>query len=159
MIKKQTAIFSKCKNYRYTLWRWWDPEKEYLMVIGLNPSTADATNDDPTIRRCVRFAKDWNFGGLCMTNLFALRATNPKVMLKHSEPIGVDNNGWLQYIGRSAGMILAAWGSHGDYLSRNKIIRKMMYDLDLRLYCLGITKSRAPRHPLYIKANTKPEIF
>ena len=80
--QNKTATFSECRKYRYTLWRRWDGlfASGYAMFIGLNPSTADETNDDPTIRRCIGYARDWGYGGLCMTNLFAFRATLPKNM-------------------------------------------------------------------------------
>ncbi|GHX72979.1 hypothetical protein VCSRO16_3593 [Vibrio cholerae] len=72
---KNTAELSKCRKYRYALWRTWDSDKPFAMFIGLNPSTADEKNDDPTLRRCINFAKSWGYGGVCMANLFAFRAT------------------------------------------------------------------------------------
>ena len=89
------ARFSDCRLYRYQLWRIWDEGRPYLNVIGLNPSTADETRDDPTIRRCIDYAKRWNYGGLFMTNIFAFRATLPAVMKKQVEPVGSDNDHWL----------------------------------------------------------------
>ena len=83
------AIFSECKKYRYLLWRKWgkSPHSKYVMFVGLNPSTADESIDDPTIRRCICFAKDWGYDGLFMANLFAYRATYPVDMFKFAEPI------------------------------------------------------------------------
>ena len=89
------AFFSNCKKYRYTLWRIWDKNKPYAVFIGLNPSVADATIDDPTIRRCIKYAKDWNLGGLYMLNLFSYIATNPKEMKNNKYPIGKLNDEWL----------------------------------------------------------------
>lgn len=89
---KKTAKLSDCRTYRYELWRTWDESKPYAMFIGLNPSTADETEDDPTIRRCINFAKTWGYGGLCMTNLFAYRATQPEDMKRASDPIGNKND-------------------------------------------------------------------
>ena len=152
------AEFSACRKYRYSLWRWWDENKPYLMVIGLNPSTADEFEDDPTIRRCKRFASDWGYGGLFMTNLFAIRATDPQIMLKHSNPIGPENNHYLVKIAHDAGMILAAWGNHGSNLSRDWEVRKLI-EKTKQMYCLGKTKTGQPKHPLYIKANTEPSLF
>ncbi len=86
----RNAHLSICRRYRYALLRRWGEGKN-AMFIGLNPSTADETADDPTIRRCVSFAKAWGFGGLCMANLFAYRATNPADMLMQADPIGPDN--------------------------------------------------------------------
>ena len=92
-----SAIFSSCRKYRYILWRRWavDCNANYAMFVGLNPSTADETDDDPTIRRCIRFAKSWGYSGLCMANLFAYRATDPKDMLVATGPVGVENDKYL----------------------------------------------------------------
>jgi hypothetical protein len=109
---ERTCIFSDCRKYRYTLWREWgdiratllpDPHfdfypgrpDQFVQFVALNPSTADEKQDDPTVRRCVNYAKAWGFGAMCMTNLFALRATDPKVMLAHDLPIGLLNIHWL----------------------------------------------------------------
>ena len=90
MTVESSATFSHCRKYRYTLWRNWaglmPTGKGYAMFVGLNPSTADETNDDPTIRRCIAFAKAWGYDALCMTNIFAFRATNPMVMLAQPAP-------------------------------------------------------------------------
>jgi len=85
------ATFSTDRVYRYALWRVWDAALPSFVVIGLNPSTADETENDPTIRRCIGFAKREGCGGLVMLNLFAVRATDPRVMMAHPEPIGPDN--------------------------------------------------------------------
>lgn len=156
--ESSSAEFSPCREYRYALWRWWDKSNPYLMVIGLNPSTADEKNDDPTIRRCKRFAKDWGFGGLCMANLFALRATNPKDMMNHFRPIGDDNDEWLSNLSDGSGMTLAAWGNHGSYMDRDLDVCEFVVG-GSRLMCLGKTKPGAPRHPLYVKADTQPVEF
>jgi hypothetical protein len=148
----KSADFSPCRKYRYTLWRWWDENKPYAMFICLNPSTADETKDDPTIRRCINFAKSWGYGGLCVTNLFALRATDPRVMLASFEPIGIDNDKWIQELAKKAGIIIAAWGTYGNYLNRDKQIIEKINNLN----CLEKTKHGHPKHPLYIKADTIP---
>ncbi len=149
------AEFSPYREYRYALWRWWDSEKPYAMFVGLNPSTADETEDDPTIRRCKRFAADWGYGGLVMTNLFAIRATNPKVMLAHSNPVGPENNGWIRGLGEKAGIIVAAWGAHGGHMGRD---RELLRRID-RVHHLGLTRAGNPKHPLYLRADTKPALF
>lgn len=94
------------------------PEQGYAMFIGLNPSTAGDVEDDPTIRRCIQFAKDWGYGALCMTNLFAFRATDPAVMKSYSEPIGSDTDAVLAELAKNAGVVVAAWGNHGKHLGR-----------------------------------------
>src|SRR5690242_6108456 len=110
---KRETIFSDCRAYRYTLWREWDIfDKNYVMFVGLNPSTADERVDDPTIRRCIDFAKRWGYGALCMTNLFAYRATDPRVMKAFPYPVGPENDKWLVRCAREAGVVVAAWGNH-----------------------------------------------
>lgn len=146
-----TARFSPCRLYRYELWRKW-ADGPYLQIIGLNPSTADETNDDPTIRRCIDFAKRWGFGSLCMTNAFAYRATKPEDMKAQAEPIGEDNDATIARLAAGAGMVLAAWGVHGDHIGRDETLLAMLP----ALHCLGFTKDGHPKHPLYIRADTQP---
>lgn len=148
MIK--SAKFSYDRMYRYELWRWWEKSKPFVMFIGLNPSTADETNDDPTVRRCIGFAQDWGYGGLCMVNLFALRATDPKVMLDFVKSVGPDNDEHLIMVSDKAGKIIAAWGNHGSHRNRDKEIMAFIPDM----FCLGITKKGNPKHPLYLKKDT-----
>lgn len=139
--------FSPCRQYRYTLWREWDmTNTRYLMVIGLNPSTADETHDDPTIRKCITFAKLLGCGALCMTNLFAFRATDPRVMKAAADPVGADNNRHLRDMAAGASLILAAWGNHGSYLGRAETVMTAFPHLQ----CLGKNKDGSPKHPLYL---------
>ncbi|MCJ8340458.1 MAG: DUF1643 domain-containing protein [Pseudomonadales bacterium] len=152
---KSAAEFSACRKYRYVLWRTWDETLPLVMIIGLNPSTADAVNNDPTITRCINFAKTWGYGGLCMTNLFAYRATDPKVMKAQTEPIGVDNDFWLKKLAEDADKVIAAWGNNGSYLNRSASVSNMFGNL----YCIGVNKSGEPEHPLYIKADRRPIKF
>ncbi|WP_296063301.1 DUF1643 domain-containing protein [uncultured Amphritea sp.] len=149
---KTDANFSNCRKYRYALWRIWDESKPYAMFIGLNPSTADETENDPTINRCINYSKDWGYGGLCMVNLFAFRATAPSDMMASNEPIGSDNDEWIKNLGTEAGVIIAAWGNDGSYLERSKEVRQMIPDL----MCLKINKSGEPAHPLYQPGTAKP---
>lgn len=93
--KEKPATFDRQRVYRYTLWRRWSEGERYVQFICLNPSTADETNDDPTMRKCVKFAQTWGYDALCMTNLFAYRATDPRVMKAALDPIGFGNNRWL----------------------------------------------------------------
>jgi hypothetical protein len=152
------CLFSACRQYRYTLWREWDPlfNNQFLMVVGLNPSTADETKDDPTIRRCVDFAKRWGFGALLMTNLFAIRATDPKVMMAHADPTGELNDQVLLHFAPRAGKLLAAWGAQGSHLNRDHYITALLGD---KFECLGFTGGMQPRHPLYVAASTPPIRF
>jgi hypothetical protein len=85
---ERAAVLSECGRYRYVLTRTWDHDLAACAFIGLNPSTADAHEDDPTIRRCIRFARDWGHGGLIMLNLFAWRSTDPRGLLDAIFPVG-----------------------------------------------------------------------
>lgn len=156
-MSRNTEI-SPCKKFRYTLWRTWGASSRYLNIIGLNPSTADATLDDPTIRRCVDFAKRLGFDALCMTNLFAFRATKPKAMMAARDPVGPYNDAWLRHCAESAGMVICAWGGHGSHLERSKAVAAILKPL-ARLYALQVNADGSPKHPLYIPAATKPKLF
>jgi len=149
---KNTAKLSKCRKYRFALWRTWDDAKPVVLFIGLNPSTADENSDDPTLTRCINYAKLWGYGGVCMANLFAFRATEPAQMKSAKDPVGSQNNRWLKNLAGEAGLIVAAWGNDGIYLQRSKQVRKMLPGI----HCLKINKSGEPAHPLYQKANLEP---
>jgi hypothetical protein len=152
IVDRQT-IFSPCRTYRYTLWRQWDMyNPSYAMFIGLNPSTADEVQDDPTVRRCIGFAKAWRFGALCMTNAFAFRATNPDVMKADPSPVGSDNDHWLVEMAKDAVIVIAAWGVHGAHHGRDVQVARLIK----KLHCLGVTKDGHPKHPLYLRRETVP---
>ncbi len=149
------TVFSPCQRYRYTLWREWAPHlAPYAMFVGLNPSTADATLDDPTVRRCIGFAKAWGYGALCMTNLFGWRSTDPRELRKAADPVG-ENDAWLRKCAAEAGIIVAAWGLHGALKGRATEVIGMIRPLQT----LGLTKNGSPRHPLYVKGDTLPRIW
>ena len=154
--KPTGAIFSDCRTYRYVLWRVWDTSKPVMAVIGINPSTADETEDDPTIRRCISFAKAWGYGGLYMINLFAYRATDPKAMKASSNPVGSGNDAWIGHVLEKCNLILAAWGNHGSFLSRDMDVKNLVIKQGKQLKALAVNVSGQPKHPLYIKADTKP---
>ena len=150
------ATFSPCRTYRYALWRIWDHDSERVMFIGLNPSTADETEDDPTIRRCIGFAKSWGYGGIYMLNAYAFRATKPKDMQTATVcPIGPCNDSALAEYAHKSELHIAAWGSHCTP------IRELdaCVAIDKPVYCLGKTKHGRPKHPLYLKADTERELF
>jgi hypothetical protein len=143
--------------YRYALWREVAPDlgDKYLMVIGLNPSTADETRDDPTIRKCIKFARDWGYSALCMTNLFAFRATDPREMKCQANPIGPDNDYWLRECASHAAMVVAAWGVNGRHLNRDLKVRGLF--LPGQLHCIRMTKkTQMPEHPLYLPGALMP---
>jgi len=146
------AKLSDCRKYRYALWRTWDDSKPYVMIVGLNPSTADETKDDPTLTRCIKFAKYWGYGGLCMANLFAFRATEPSDMMASSDPVGLENDSWLSKLSKDAGIVVAAWGNDGSHLCRSSAMKAMLPNL----HCIKMNKSGEPAHPLYLSSNLVP---
>jgi len=149
---KNTAKLSECRKYRFALWRTWDDSKPYVMFVGLNPSTADETTDDPTLIRCINYAKSWGFGGVCMANIFAYRATEPNDMKAVTDPIGSENNDWLKKLSSDAGMVVAAWGNDGSYLGRSEQVKELLPNL----HCLKLNKSGEPAHPLYQNSDIEP---
>ena len=149
------AEFSDCRTWRYALWRLWDAGQGCVMFVGLNPSTADETKDDPTIRRCIRFAHDWGYGGIYMLNLFAFRATNPKVMKMADDPVGPTNDECLTYYQTRCQRPIVAWGGHGKFMRRDLAVQKHGV-LRPPLECLKKTKNGSPGHPLYLPADLKP---
>lgn len=166
------TIFSPCRKYRYTLWREWDVDlltgcsddiphaDKYVQFIGLNPSTADETVDDPTIRRCIGFAKAWGYGALCMTNLFAWRDTDPKAMKKAGDLVaGIDNQHHLLQCASHAEIVIAAWGKDGVHLNQDLNVRQYMDSIGVPLHHLGLNGDGTPKHPLYLKKTTKPELW
>ena len=122
------------------------------MFIGLNPSTADEKNDDPTIRRCISYAKAWGYDGLCMANIFAFKATEPKVMLSEMDPVGPDNDRYLVELADKASLVIAAWGTLGGHMDRANKVRSMIDGL----HYLRLTKDGHPGHPLYLPKNLSP---
>ncbi len=147
------AEFSACGRYRYKLWRVWDHTHPVIFFIMLNPSTADAENDDPTIRRCIRFARDWGYGGVRVGNLFAWRTPYPSALRVAPEPVGRENDNALLELAEGAALIVAAWGMHGAWGGRGQVVRKRFSD---RLHALGMTKSGEPAHPLRLRRTSRP---
>lgn len=152
-----TATFSACRRYRFTLTRsWGQPTDPFLMVIGLNPSTADAAQDDPTIRRCIGFARDWGFGHLVMTNLFTIRTKDPAIMRAEPQPVGQGNDDVLVGIANRAGLVLAAWGVHGGHQGRAAAVFRRLRKEGRTIKSLGTTMDGFPRHPLYVRKDKQP---
>lgn len=145
--------------YRYSLIHKWSgaPDRK-LVFLMLNPSTADAFKTDPTVAACMVWAQKWEFGELEVVNIFAYRATDPKVMKKAEDPIGPLNNAFVKEAAASASLIVAAWGAHGDHLGRGReVATKLLKDVNLT--CLATIEGGHPKHPLYIKRETKPKPF
>lgn len=153
---RSDARFSPCRTWRYTLHRVWAERQGLLMVIGLNPSTADEVRNDPTVTRCVNYARAWGFGGLIMMNAFAVRGTDPRVLKETPDPVGPENDFWLAAMAGQASRIVAAWGNHGLFRNRQEEVLNL---IPQEIYCLGVTKAGAPRHPLYLRRDARPHLF
>ncbi len=144
------ATISACGRYRYTLTRRWGSGSSSVLWVMLNPSTADATLDDPTIRRCIAFSKAWGRDALTVCNLYALRTTYPAELWKCADPVGPEND---KHIVRSGGdVIVCAWGANAK-ADRVTAFFNLMSGMAPML-CLGTTKAGAPRHPLYVAGST-----
>lgn len=155
---EKTALISDCGRYRYTLGRSWESADAKLCVfVMLNPSTADASEDDPTIRRCIGFAQDWGYGRLLVVNLYAYRATDPKQLWKVVDPVGPDNDDALTEAMEAADFVVLAWGSHGAKNGRGQRVEDLARTHAGSVATLGRTKAGEPKHPLYLAKNTKPE--
>lgn len=144
------AALSADGRYRYWLWRTWSTEPLVTFVM-LNPSTADATADDPTIRRCVGFARRWGYGGLRVVNLYAYRAAHPSQLWQVDDPVGPDNDDHLRAAFACSRSVVAAWGAHArpDRISQ-------VLSFAPALTTLALTRTGQPRHPLYLPATATP---
>jgi hypothetical protein len=119
----------------------------------LNPSTADASRDDATIRRCASFSRAWGFGAMVVVNLFALRATDPRRLREAADPVGPRNDGAIRGAAGGSDAVVAAWGRHGSLRGRDERVLDLLRDHDVRL--LGVNADGSPRHPLYLPASTR----
>lgn len=147
------AIFDINSKYRYSLWRAWSAHHPRIVFILLNPSTANEHKNDPTIRRCMGFARAWNYGSMEVVNLFAYRATDYRELFKVENPIGAENNRFLMQAVERCSTVVFGWGNRGTLLGRDRQVMSLLADRN-DVYCLGITKDGQPRHPLYVKWDT-----
>jgi len=152
------AIFDVNARYRYSLWRAWSAYHPRIAFILLNPSTANEQIDDPTIRRCMGFARAWDFGSLEVVNLFAYRATDYIELIKVRCPMGEENNYFLLHAVERCSTVVLGWGNRGMLLGRDRQVMSLLIGRN-DVHCLGITKDGQPRHPLYVKGDTNLEPF
>lgn len=156
------ALLSADGVYRYWLKRTWALGPRVCWVM-LNPSTADANLDDPTIRRCIGFSKSWGYGSLIVVNLWALRATDPRELLTADDPYGPDNAEAVELAINGSELMVAAWGTFVARMTRRSARRiepeAMARDALVDARCLGRTKSGHPRHPLYVRADQPLEVW
>jgi hypothetical protein len=154
------AILSDGGHYRYSLWRIEDETRPLVLWIMLNPSTADASEDDATIRRCLRFTRDWGCGGLLVGNLFAFRATQPSDLLKQPDPAGEENDLYLRRMMARADWTVVAWGRGVPGMAHRILeVVTLAHDLEEPLLCLGTTHAGDPLHPLRLRADTQPRLW
>lgn len=155
LFENNGAEFSACRRYRYALWRIWDASKPLVMFIGLNPSTANESSDDPTIRRVIAISKNLGFGGVYMMNLFAFVSTDPKALLfNQHEKVGYQNNNYLKQVSQKCDKVFFAWGNF-EVNGRDTEVISMFPNA----FALFINKNGSPKHPLYCKADIQPVPF
>lgn len=152
-----TAVYSDCEAYRYTLTRIWDPDGRKALFVMLNPSTATEVQNDPTVERCERRARALGFGAFRVTNIFAYRATDPRVMRATADPVGPGNDAAIAESAPWADQILCAWGTHGAHLDRGPAVEALLRATGRPLFHLGLSKAGHPKHPLYISYSQQPE--
>jgi hypothetical protein len=157
----RAAQISACGRYRYTLRRAWMGGSAVVWLL-LNPSTADASLDDPTVRRMRAFSMAWGYGSMRVVNLFALRSPHPCELTAAArrgiDPVGPGNDAWIEREAEGGELVVAGWGVHG--LKSPERVRAVLRLLqDLPVWCLGVTSEGAPRHPLYVKGATELEAF
>lgn len=152
---KKHGVITRDSVYRYSLTRIWDTCKPVVCWIMLNPSTADAETDDPTIRRCISFSASWGYGGIVVVNLFAYRTTFPSELRKVACPVGKFNDFYINYHAIKSELVVCAWGNHGSYMDRS---RKVLQSLSGATF-LKRTNSGEPMHPLYLPKTCKPQKF
>lgn len=161
VLEDRGAEISADGVYRYLLWRRWNSMGPRVLFIMLNPSTADANVDDPTIRRCIAFARSWGMGGIRVVNLYPFRATNPAELLMAKEPLGIDNFEYIERAIDKQGIAVAAWGANKAAANHELTwkTKNLFRALSVPLYALKITADGHPGHPLYIKGDAVPVVY
>lgn len=155
-----SAVISDCGKYRHHLIRQISEDNpKFLLFIMLNPSTADAEIDDPTIRKCKGFCERLGYGKLVVVNLFDWRATDPNELKKVWEPVSKHNMNIIRASAIMADKVICAWGTKGNFMGQDKAVLKLLEDNNITPYALDITKDGHPKHPLYISYDKKPVLF
>jgi hypothetical protein len=154
-----TALYSDCETYRYQLTRVWNAPGPRVLFVMLNPSTATEAQNDPTVERCERRARALGFGAFQVVNIFAFRATDPRVMRAASDPVGPENDTAILEGARWADRVICAWGTHGAHLNRGPQVANLLRTQGCTLLHLGLSQAGHPKHPLYISYACQPEIW
>ena len=155
------AVYSSCQTYRYLLTRAWDTQGPRALFVMLNPSTATEVQNDPTVERCERRARALGFGAFRVCNIFAFRATDPKVMRAVADPVGPENDAAIRdsatdWVRDEQDAVVCAWGSHGAHLGRGAQVTALLRLTGRPLTHLGLTRDGHPRHPLYVSYAQRP---
>src|SRR5690349_2388113 len=150
------AVFSRCRRWRYLLWRRWDAAAPTANFLMLNPSTADEFKLDPSCTRARLYAERWGYGALIVTNLFGWRATDPDEMKAAREPVGRGNDRAIVAAAREAAIVVCAWGNHGAHLGRSSSVKTMLAKAGIRTHVLRMNSCGEPAHPLYLPGGLKP---
>ncbi|MGV8950319.1 MAG: DUF1643 domain-containing protein [Cypionkella sp.] len=153
------AIYSPCEAYRYALTRVWDASGRKAVFVMLNPSTATELQNDPTVERCERRARTLGFGGFRVANIFAYRATDPRLMRAQSDPVGPANDAELRAAAAWGDDIICAWGNHGTYMGRGAAVETLLRATTKPLFYLALTQAGIPKHPLYIGYAEQPKLW
>lgn len=153
------AVYSDCESYRYQLTREWQASIGKVLFVMLNPSTATEYQNDPTVERCERRARALGFGAFCVVNIFAYRATDPKVMRAAKDPIGTENDSRIMSSVQWADRVICAWGGHGAFLRRGQHVEQLLRACGKPLFHLGLTQNGMPKHPLYLGYAEQPRLW
>lgn len=145
---QKASQLSSCRTYRYALDRIWDPHLPALLWVLYNPSTADETEDDPTLRRCIHFSQAWGYGGLRIVNLYSLRSPHPATLKDHPAPNGPDHDTHVQKALSTYKDVICAWGLQGGPISSH------FSPGTHRIFHLGLNRDGSPKHPLYLPSTT-----
>lgn len=144
------AVFMDDRRHRLYLWRWWDIRAGMVMFICLNPSTADEVTADPTVRRCIGFAKRWGYGGMFMCNTFTLVSTDPSGLEADAEPLLRGANLAMRLLRQRSAIAVAAWGNLIERVRAGEAQVEWIHRELAPLHCFGLSKLGHPRHPLYL---------
>jgi len=170
-VRDASAVFDPSGVYRYALWRWWTDDlkdQRFVNFVMLNPSTADGEKDDPTIKKCMSYADAWGFKRLAVTNLFALRSTDPTnietgwsdvVKRKVDDPIGPQNDETIKSIAFHATAIIGAWGNDGWLLDRPAAVKQLLRPYATKFYFLRMNGTGEPAHPLFLPSSLTPMLW
>jgi hypothetical protein len=150
------AEFSRCRRWRYLLWRRWDEAKPAANFLMLNPSTADELKLDPSCTRARVYAERWGFGALIVTNIFGWRATDPEEMKSVRDPVGKGNDAAILRAAREAEIVVCAWGNHGAHRERGNRVQTYLRSNDVKLHYLKMNGAGHPAHPLYLPGALEP---